>query len=97
MSLQWCQWLMPVILATQEDHGSKPNYLPRQILLKTLSQKNPSQKVLVEWLKVLALNSNTSTAKKRERNVTLVFVFYFVGVTGFEFRVLCLLGKCSTT
>jgi hypothetical protein len=44
----------------QEDHGSKP---PRQIVLETLSQKYPSQKGLVEWLKVQALSSNPSTAK----------------------------------
>jgi hypothetical protein len=31
---------------------------------ETLSQKNPSQKGRVEWLKVLALSSNPSTKKK---------------------------------
>jgi hypothetical protein len=46
----------------QEDHSSKPtqaNSLQDPIL------KNPSQKIgLVEWLKVKALSSSPSTAKK---------------------------------
>jgi hypothetical protein len=33
---------------------------PGQTVPKTLSQKYPSQKGLVEWLKVKALNSNPS-------------------------------------
>jgi hypothetical protein len=35
----------------QEDHGAKPAWA-KQIVCKTLSQKNKSQKVLVEWLKL---------------------------------------------
>jgi hypothetical protein len=65
------QWLMPVILATQEAEirrtavGSQP----RQIVHETLSRKNPSQKKrrLVEWLKVLALSSSSSTEKKEKK------------------------------
>jgi hypothetical protein len=44
-----CQWLIPVILATQEAEirriavGSQP----KQIVLKTLSQKKKSQKM--DW------------------------------------------------
>jgi hypothetical protein len=32
-----------------------------------LSQKNPSQKGLVEWLKVKALSSSPSTEKKKKK------------------------------
>jgi hypothetical protein len=45
----------------QEDCGLKP---AQAIVHETLSQKNPSQKGLVEWLKVKALSSSPSTAKK---------------------------------
>jgi hypothetical protein len=38
---------------------------PGQIVCKILSRKSPSQKGLVEWLKVKALSSNLSTAKKK--------------------------------
>jgi hypothetical protein len=42
---------------------------PGQIAHETLSQKYPSQKGLVEWLKVKSLSSNLSTAppQKKER------------------------------
>jgi hypothetical protein len=39
---------------------------PGEIVLKTLSQKYPSQKGLVEWLKVKALRSRPSTAKNKK-------------------------------
>jgi hypothetical protein len=40
---------------------------PGEIVHKTLSQKNPLQKIgLVEWLKVKALSSNPSTGKKKK-------------------------------
>jgi hypothetical protein len=42
-----------------------------QIVRETLSQKNPSQKVLVEWLKVKALSSNPSTTKKKNHLLTI--------------------------
>jgi hypothetical protein len=38
--------------------------LPGQIICETLSQKHLTQKGLEEWLKVKALSSNPSTAKK---------------------------------
>jgi hypothetical protein len=44
------RWLTPVILATQEEEIRRiavPSQ-PRQIVQETLSQKNPSQKGLVE-------------------------------------------------
>jgi hypothetical protein len=41
-----CQWLMPVILATQEAEIRRVvvRSPPRQIVQETLSQKNPLQK-----------------------------------------------------
>jgi hypothetical protein len=50
----------------QEDFGSKP---AQQIVHKTPSQKKHSlKKVLVEWLKVKALSSSPSTAKKKKKD-----------------------------
>jgi hypothetical protein len=45
---------MPIILATQEAEirGIVIQSQPRQIVQETLSRKYPSQKGLVEWLKV---------------------------------------------
>jgi hypothetical protein len=41
----WCQWLMPIILATQEAEirRIKAQDQPRQIVCETLFEKNPSQ------------------------------------------------------
>jgi hypothetical protein len=49
-----CQWLMLVILAAQaaEIRRMAVWSKPGQIILETLSRNNPSQKWLVEWLKV---------------------------------------------
>jgi hypothetical protein len=61
---------MPVILATQEAEIRKITILsqPGQIVHKTLSQKNPSQKKRpVEWLKVYALHSNPRSTKKKKK------------------------------
>jgi hypothetical protein len=51
LSGRW--WLTPVILATQEAEIRRiaVQSQPGQIDLKTLSQKHPEQKGLVEWLK----------------------------------------------
>jgi hypothetical protein len=48
------QQLMPVILATQEAGIRRivVQYLPREIVHETLSQKYLTQKGLVEWLKL---------------------------------------------
>jgi hypothetical protein len=55
---------MPIIPAAQEaEIGSQFEASPRQIVRETLSRKNPSQKGLVEWLKVKALSSNPSATK----------------------------------
>jgi hypothetical protein len=62
-----CQWLIPVILATQEAEIRRISVRsqPEQIVLETLSPHQKSHKKgLVEWLKVYALSSNTSAAKK---------------------------------
>jgi hypothetical protein len=59
------QWLTPVILATQEDRGLKSalaNSSVRPYLKKIYHEKE-----LVKWLKVEALSSNPSTAKKKKR------------------------------
>jgi hypothetical protein len=58
---------MPVILATQETEIRRiaVQSQPQQIVCETLSQKKRiTKKGLVEWLKVYALRSNPSTAKK---------------------------------
>jgi hypothetical protein len=70
-------WLMPVILATQEAEIRRIVFQsqPEQIVCKTLSQKNPSQKragrvaQVVQCLssKCEALNSNPNTANKNKK------------------------------
>jgi hypothetical protein len=58
---------MAVILATQETEIRRiaVQSQPQQIVCETLSQKKRiTKKGLVEWLKVYALRSNPSTAKK---------------------------------
>jgi hypothetical protein len=61
--MAWCWWLTPVILATQEAEIRRITVRsqPGQIVQETLSQKHPSPKGLVEWLKVKALSSNPNT------------------------------------
>jgi hypothetical protein len=60
---------MPVILATQEAETRRIKVWsqPWQIVLKTPSRKYPSQKGLVEWLKVKALSSSPIITKKKRK------------------------------
>jgi hypothetical protein len=82
-----CWWLTPVIPAAQEAEIRRIAVLsqPRQIVLESLSQKNPSQKRgLVEWLKVKALSSNPDTEKQKKRLAVKSGVLepFFPGVRG---------------
>jgi hypothetical protein len=63
------RWLMPIILSTQKAEIRRivVQSQPEQRVHKTLSRKYPSQKWLVEWLKVKALSSNPSTTKKKKK------------------------------
>jgi hypothetical protein len=67
-----CQWPTPVILATQEAEirRTEVRRQPGQIVRKTLSQKTLHLKGLVEWLKVKALSSNSSSGGRGEREKT---------------------------
>jgi hypothetical protein len=49
----------------QEDHGSKPARANSS--RDPISKKTFTKIGLVEWLKVKALSSNTSTAKKKKK------------------------------
>jgi hypothetical protein len=65
------RWLTPEILATQKAdiRRTEVQSSPWQIVCETLSRKYPSQKQrLVEWLKVKALSSSPSTAKKKKKD-----------------------------
>jgi hypothetical protein len=59
---------------------------PRQIVLDTLSQQNPSPQGLVEWLKMQALSSSPSTGKKsqKKKKVSLLTLLPFVIVKQFS-------------
>jgi hypothetical protein len=61
------------ILATQEAEIRRIaiQSQPGQIARETASRKYPSQKGLVEWLKVKALSSSPSTEKKK-----FFFIFF---------------------
>jgi hypothetical protein len=60
----WAPWLTPVIPLTQEAEIRRivVRGQPEQIVCKILSQKNQQKIGLVEWLKVKALSSISSTA-----------------------------------
>jgi hypothetical protein len=64
---------MPAILATQEAETRRISVRsqPEQTVCKTLSQKALHKKGLVEWLKVKALSSSPSTAKKTPQTLDL--------------------------
>jgi hypothetical protein len=59
------RWLTPIILATQEAEIRRI-LVPSQSW-QTVSEKTHHKKGLVEWLKVKALSSNTSTTKKKKK------------------------------
>jgi hypothetical protein len=62
-------WLMPVILATQEAEksgGSRFKVSPDKQCVRPYLEKTHHKKGLVEWLKVEALSSNSSTARKKK-------------------------------
>jgi hypothetical protein len=74
---------MPVIVATQEAEIRRIPFQSqtRQIVCETLSQKYPSQKELVEWLKVKALSSNPRTkTKKKERKKKETYSLFFISI-----------------
>jgi hypothetical protein len=76
----------------QEDHGSKPawtNSFTRPYLEKPFTKIG-----LVEWLKVKALSSSPSTARKENMKRVL---FCFSVALGLELGSLHLVGKVSTT
>jgi hypothetical protein len=56
------QWLMPVILATQEDLEASPG----KKFTRPYLEKPFTKTELVEWLKVKVLSSNPSMAKKKK-------------------------------
>jgi hypothetical protein len=62
------QWLMPIILASQEAEIRRITVQsqPGQIVRETLSRKNPSQNKLVYWPKMKALSLNLSTTKEKK-------------------------------
>jgi hypothetical protein len=63
-----CQWLTPIILATQEAEIRRivVQSQPRQTVRETYLEKLFTKIGLVEWLKVKALSSSTSTTKKNK-------------------------------
>jgi hypothetical protein len=64
---------MPVILAIQEVEIRRITVQSQwgQIVHETLSGKNPSQKGLVEWLKVKALSSNPCVTETNKQKLPL--------------------------
>jgi hypothetical protein len=57
---------MPIILATKEAELKRIMILRQIVLRDPISIKPITKKRLVEWLKVQALNSNSSTTHKRK-------------------------------
>jgi hypothetical protein len=61
-----CQWLTPIILATQEAERRRImiRSQPGQIVLQDPIWKKLFKKRVVEWLKVKSLSSSPSTPSK---------------------------------
>jgi hypothetical protein len=71
LSGRW--WLKPVILATQEVEIRRITVRsqPRQIVLQDpISKKSFTKIELVKWLKVKALSSSPSPAKKKKKRIS---------------------------
>jgi hypothetical protein len=90
----WHQWSTPVILAPQEAEIRRVTVRSQPRLQDPLS-KIPITKIgLVEWLKVKALSSSPSTAKKerkkeRKRNsVILIKYFQYIKLCSWKFAQL---------
>jgi hypothetical protein len=64
-------WLMPAILVTQEDHGSKPAWAnssqdPILKIPNTHTHTHTHTEELVEWLKVKVLSPSPKEKKKSQ-------------------------------
>jgi hypothetical protein len=81
---------MPVTLLTQEAEIRKivvPNQ-PGQIVCDTLSKKNPNtKKGLEEWLKVEALSSSPSTAKKKKKIILRISLLHILHASPFYYLI----------
>jgi hypothetical protein len=64
------QWLTPVILATQKTEIRRiaVQGQPRQVVLETLSQKNPSQKRVGGVVQGIDPEFKPQSATKKKRN-----------------------------
>jgi hypothetical protein len=66
-----CQWLIPVILATEEAEIKKIQFKasPGKKFERPYLKKAFTKIGLVKWLKVKALSSSPSTEKKKKKRL----------------------------